>query len=51
VALRASWLADAHRALDAAVFEAYGWAEAPETLGDAEIIARLLALNLQREAV
>lgn len=45
------WLQDAHRALDAAVFAAYGWRERPEDLRDAEIIARLLALNLQREPV
>ena len=42
---RPSWLADAHRKLDAAVFAAYGW---PVTLTDAELLERLLALNHQR---
>jgi type II restriction/modification system DNA methylase subunit YeeA len=37
----------AHRKLDAAVFAAYGW---PDTLTDAEILERLLALNHQRAA-
>jgi hypothetical protein len=41
------WLANAHRALDAAVFAAYGW---PSTLTDQEILANLLALNRQRAA-
>jgi type II restriction/modification system DNA methylase subunit YeeA len=48
---RPTWLANAHRDLDAAVFAAYGWRESPGELGDDAIIARLLALNLQREAV
>jgi hypothetical protein len=39
---RPSWLAEAHRKLDAAVFAAYGW---PVTLTDAELLERLLALN------
>jgi hypothetical protein len=30
---------------------AYGWREAPDDLPDAEIVARLLALNLTREPV
>lgn len=42
---RPSWLAEAHRKLDAAVFAAYGW---PDTLTDAELLERLLALNHQR---
>ena len=43
---RPTWLANAHAALDAAVFDAYGWSgEMP----DSEILARLLELNLQRE--
>jgi type II restriction/modification system DNA methylase subunit YeeA len=46
---RPEWLADAHAALDAAVFAAYGWREAPGELSDAEIIGRLLALNMARE--
>jgi len=43
---RPTWLSNAHAALDAAVFAAYGW---PDQLGDSEILARLLELNLQRE--
>ena len=39
------WLGLAHRALDAAVLAAYGW---PADLTDDEILARLLALNLER---
>jgi hypothetical protein len=42
---RPDWLAEAHRNLDAAVFDAYGW---PQALSDDEILARLLALNLER---
>ncbi len=44
---RSSWLAEAHRKLDAAVFAAYGW---PVTLSDAELLEHLLALNHQRAA-
>ena len=44
---RPPWLAEAHRQLDMAVFAAYGW---PDTIGDDEILARLLALNLERAA-
>ena len=40
---RPAWLAHAHSALDAAVAIAYGW---PTDLPDAEILARLLALNI-----
>jgi hypothetical protein len=43
---RPTWLANAHATLDAAVFDAYGW---PADLADDEILARLLALNLERE--
>jgi hypothetical protein len=51
-----TWLADAHRALDAVVFAAYGWRAAPERPGeggpvdmtDAQILETLLALNLCR---
>jgi hypothetical protein len=39
------WLDNAHRALDKAVLAAYGW---PENISDAEILERLLTLNLQR---
>ncbi len=42
---RPAWLANAHAALDAAVAAAYAW---PANLPDAEILERLLALNLQR---
>jgi hypothetical protein len=42
---RPSWLVEAHRKLDAAVFAAYGW---PITSTDAELLERLLALNHQR---
>ncbi len=40
---RPTWLADAHRRLDAAVFAAYGW---PTDLTDGQILERLLALNV-----
>jgi type II restriction/modification system DNA methylase subunit YeeA len=46
---RPTWLSNAHRKLDEAVFAAYGWPESPDSLSDAEIIRRLLDLNLQRE--
>jgi hypothetical protein len=42
---RPDWLRAAHSRLDAAVFAAYGW---PADLSDEEILARLLALNLER---
>lgn len=42
---RPTWLDLAHRKLDAAVAAAYGW---QVDLADEEILARLLALNLQR---
>jgi hypothetical protein len=44
---RPDWLDLAHKQLDAAVFDAYGW---PHGLNDDEILARLLALNLERAA-
>ena len=40
-----SVLKQIHDELDAAVFDAYGW---PHDLSDEEILARLLALNLER---
>ncbi len=46
---RPTWLINAHRDLDEAVFAAYGWPEPPDQLGDQDILGRLLALNLQRE--
>jgi type II restriction/modification system DNA methylase subunit YeeA len=42
---RPTWLDLAHRKLDEAVFDAYGQ---PHDIGDEEILARLLALNLER---
>ena len=39
---RPAWLRMAHRKLDEAVLDAYGW---PHDLTDADILARLLALN------
>jgi len=42
---RPTWLDLAHRKLDAAVMDAYGW---PHDLSDEEIRERLLALNLER---
>jgi len=44
---RPAWLDNAHRALDQAVFAAYGW---PHPLGTQEILSRLLALNHERAA-
>jgi len=50
---RPAWLDLAHRKLDAAVLDAYGWPHDPSTgsgqvLSDEEILERLLALNLER---
>ncbi len=42
---RPAWLAAAHRRLDDAVAAAYGW---PADLPDDDLLARLLALNLER---
>ncbi len=42
---RPTWLENIHGRLDAAVADAYGW---PANLADAEILERLLALNLER---
>ena len=39
------WLQIAHQEIDEAVFAAYGW---PADLSDDEVLARLLALNLER---
>jgi type II restriction/modification system DNA methylase subunit YeeA len=44
---RPAWLANAHRALDEAVFAAYGW---PPSLTDDELLAILLELNLAQSA-
>lgn len=43
---RPDWLGAAHKKLDAAVFDAYSW---PHDLSDEEILARLLALNLEKK--
>ena len=40
-----TWLAQAHERLDRAVHTAYGW---PYPLDDAEVLARLLEINLAR---
>ncbi|MBZ9766559.1 class I SAM-dependent DNA methyltransferase [Mesorhizobium sp. CA6] len=45
---RPQWLIDAHAKLDAAVANAYSW---PADISDEEAIAKLLELNLSREAV
>jgi hypothetical protein len=42
---RPTWLALAHKRVDEAVFAAYGW---PGDLTDDDLLARLLALNLDR---
>jgi hypothetical protein len=44
---RPAWLDHAHKKLDAAVAAAYGW---PADIPDEQILARLLALNLERAA-
>ena len=46
--LRPHWLVMAHQALDAAVAAAYGWEDYTPEMADEEILARLLALNLER---
>jgi hypothetical protein len=45
---RPAWLVQAHEALDAAVAAAYGWADYAPQMSDDEVLARLLALNVQR---
>lgn len=49
---RPAWLDHAHRALDEAVADAYGWGDdwRAGVLGDDEMLARLFALNQQRAA-
>ena len=42
---RPTWLDNIHARLDAAVADAYGW---PADLTEAEVLERLLALNLER---
>ena len=46
---RPAWLAHLHAALDRAVWAAYGWADPdPAAVPEDEVLARLLALNLER---
>ena len=45
---RPAWLDVAHKALDATVAAAYGWADYTAAMPDEEILKRLLALNLER---
>ena len=45
---RPAWLDLAHRDLDAAVAEAYGWSDYTPEMSEEEILRRLLALNLER---
>jgi type II restriction/modification system DNA methylase subunit YeeA len=47
---KAAWLDNAHKALDAAVAAAYGWADYTPEMPDEELLRRLLALNLARAA-
>ena len=45
---RPAWLDAAHKALDIAVAQAYGWADYTAAMPDEEILKRLLVLNLER---
>jgi hypothetical protein len=45
---RPTWLDAAHKALDMAVAQAYGWSDYTAAMPDEEILKRLLALNLER---
>ena len=45
---RPAWLDMAHKDLDVAVAEAYGWTDYTPDMPDEEILRRLLALNLER---
>ena len=47
---RPAWLDLAHRRLDTAVAAAYGWTDWNDGLPDAEVLARLFALNQERAA-
>ena len=44
---RPQWLVDAHRDLDVAVADAYGW---PADISEEEALGKLLDLNLARAA-
>ncbi|MGN7870023.1 class I SAM-dependent DNA methyltransferase [Paracoccus sp. 22332] len=50
---RPAWLDHAHKTLDQAVADAYGWGDdwRNGTLGDDDILARLFSLNQQRSAI
>ncbi len=45
---RPAWLDNAHKALDKAVAEAYGWGDYDTDMSDDEVLRRLLALNVER---
>jgi len=45
---RPAWLTHVHQALDQAVAKAYGWTDYTPEMPDAEILQRLLKLNLTR---
>ncbi|MEQ1532665.1 MAG: class I SAM-dependent DNA methyltransferase [Sideroxydans sp.] len=45
---RPAWLDNAHKTLDAAVAQAYGWNDYTPDMPDEEILRRLLVLNLGR---
>jgi type II restriction/modification system DNA methylase subunit YeeA len=45
---RPTWLDNAHKTLDKAVAEAYGWMDYTPAMPDEEILRRLLELNLER---
>lgn len=45
---RPTWLANAHAALDQAVFAAYRWPEDSEELSEEDLLRRLLDLNVRR---
>ncbi|MDD5384495.1 MAG: hypothetical protein PHG89_06415 [Gallionella sp.] len=47
---RPAWLDNAHKTLDAAVAQAYGWNDYTPEMQDEEILRRLLKLNLERAA-
>jgi len=45
---RPTWIDNAHRALDGAVAQAYGWTDYTPEMSDEEILRRLLELNRRR---
>ena len=45
---RPAWLDNAHKTLDAAVAQAYGWTDYTSEMPDEEILRRLLELNQRR---